>query len=202
MGETEPLAKREHTMRVLKLILVALPMLLIFAVLHYTLPQTDVVRIVNTDIRRMDFGANAIFYSGDAGASGNVDVRFIEAVDPDGDPAVYRNEDTGWGWPFYFKFDSADLQARSADLISTREAPIWVAVRHYGWRSRLLSAFPNATRVWRVDGPDVSFFPWLAVGVFVGIAVVLLALWRVLQLFWRNRLRPLFGGRRGGGEDV
>ncbi|QFU07479.1 hypothetical protein PARPLA_00943 [Rhodobacteraceae bacterium THAF1] len=187
-------------MRSLKLILIAGWMLILFAVLHYTLPQTDVVRIVNTDIRRMDFGANAIFYSSEATASGNVDVRFIEGVDPDGDAAVFRNEDTGLGWPFYFKFDSADLQAKAADLISTRDDAVWVAVRHYGWRSRLLSAFPNATRIWRVDGPDVSFFPWLAVGVFVAIIVAMLALWRMSQLLWRNRIRPLFGGR--GGKDV
>ena len=108
MGQSGPLAKREDTMRSLKLILIAGWMLILFAVLHYTLPQTDVVRIVNTDIRRMDFGANAIFYSSEATASGNVDVRFIEGVDPDGDAAVFRNEDTGLGWPFYFKFDSAD----------------------------------------------------------------------------------------------
>jgi len=44
-------------------------------------------------------------------------------------------------------FVLADLQARAADLVSNRDAPVWVAVTHYGWRSRLLSAFPNATVV-------------------------------------------------------
>ena len=187
-------------MRILKLIPIVAVMLGLFALLHYNLPQTDVVRIVNTDVRRMDLGANAIFYSSDRGTTDNVDVRFIEAVSDNGDAMVYRNEDTGWGWPPYFKFDSADLQAKAADLISTRDAPEWVAVRHYGWRSRLLSAFPNATRIWRVDGPDVSFFPWLAVTVFVGIVLAALVLWRMVQLLWRNRIRPLFG--KGGNQDV
>ncbi|WP_375260458.1 DUF1523 family protein [Palleronia sp.] len=187
-------------MKRLRLIPLAVLALALLALLHYVLPQTDVVRIVNTDIRRMDFGANAIFYSraeGGTNVSGTRDVRFIETVDADGDPMVYRNEDTGWGWPFYFKFDSADLQARAADLTSTREAPIWVAVRHYGWRSRLLSAFPNATSIRRVEGPDAGTFPWLALSILVGLAVVGGVLFRVVQLFWRNTVRPLFDRGRG-----
>ncbi|SFG99762.1 Protein of unknown function [Palleronia marisminoris] len=183
-------------MRRLRLILLAILMIVVFAVLHYVLPQSDVVRIVNTDVRRMDFGANAIFYAGATGADGTTDVRFIETVDADGDPMVYRNEDTGWGWPFYFKFDSADLQARAADLSSTREAPVWVVVRHYGWRSRLLSAFPNATTIRRAEGPDVSTFPWRAMVILLGLAVLGGVLIRVGQLFWRNTVRPLFD-RRG-----
>lgn len=190
-------------MRLFKIGLVALVMLMLFAVLHYTLPQRDVVRIVNTDVRRMDFGWNAIFYAGADGgeASGqNRDIRFVEAVLPDGSPMVYRNEDTGWGWPFYFKFDSADVQARAADLVSTRDAPIWVAVSHYGWRSRLLSAFPNATGLRTVDGPDVRFFPWPMILALGGIVLVALLLWRLTQLFWRNTVRPLFG--KGRGDDA
>ncbi|SPJ24834.1 DUF1523 family protein [Palleronia abyssalis] len=188
-------------MKFIRLALLALVMLGVFAVLHYALPQTDVVRIVNTDVRRMDFGANAIFYS-EAGTGsntgGNRDIRFIETVEPDGDPMVYRNEDTGWSWPFYFKFDSADLQASAADLVSTREAPIWIAVRHYGWRSRLLSAFPNAISIERVDGPDVKFFPWLTLVILTTLLVAALLLWRVAQIFWRRTVRPLF--KRG--DDI
>ena len=186
-------------MKRLRLIPLAVLAVFVLGLLHYVLPQTDVVRIVNTDVRRMDFGANAIFYAGTesgTNGSGTRDVRFIETVDADGDPMVYRNEDTGWGWPFYFKFNSADLQARSADLSSTREAPVWVAVRHYGWRSRLLSAFPNATSISRVDGPDVGTFPWLALSIFIGLIVAAGIAFRVAQLFWRNTIRPLFGRGR------
>ncbi len=31
--------------------------------LHYTLPQTDIVRIVGTENRRIDFGENSIFWA-------------------------------------------------------------------------------------------------------------------------------------------
>lgn len=183
-------------MRLFRFAFAAFVILMLFAGLHYNLPQRDVVRIVNTDVRRMDFGWNAIFFQSAATGENtgvNRDVRFIEAVDPDGNPMVYRNEDTGWGWPFYFKFDSADLQALGADLVSTRDAPVWVAVSHYGWRSRLLSAFPNATSISRVDGPDTSFFPWPAIIALVLILTVIVAAWRIVQLFWRNTIRPLFG---------
>ena len=45
---------------------------------------------------------------------------------------VYRNEDTGWGWPPYFKFDTKNLQTEAADLISSKEEPQWVILTHYG----------------------------------------------------------------------
>ncbi len=182
-------------MRWIRITVIALLVLVVGSLLYYALPQRDVVRIVNTDVRRMDFGWNAVFYAAADGSGQNRDIRFIEAVDPGGNPMVYRNEDTGWGWPPFLKFDSADLQAEAADLVSTREAPVWVAVRHYGWRSRLLSAFPNATSIRRVDGPDVTFFPWLNIVILVLLLAALLAVWRVVQLFVRNTIRPLFRGR-------
>ena len=37
--------------------------LLLFAFLHYTLPQHDIVRIVGTENRRVDIGDNSIFWS-------------------------------------------------------------------------------------------------------------------------------------------
>ncbi len=55
---------------------------LLFGFFHYTLPQHDIVRITNTDVRRIDFGENSIFWaSPDVGTTvaGNRDVRFIEA---------------------------------------------------------------------------------------------------------------------------
>ena len=68
--------------------------------LHYTLPQHDVARITDTEVRRIDPGENRWFWaSADAGSDGtlsNRDVFFISAVLSDGDVMVYRNEDTSW----------------------------------------------------------------------------------------------------------
>ncbi len=184
-------------MRSVKWGLLALVLAVVGALIHYTLPQRDVVRIVNTEIRRMDIsGPSAIFWSSpDSGtvAAANRDIRFLEAVRPNGDPAVYRNEDTGWGWPFFFKFDSADLQAQAADYVSTRDAPLWVSVRHYGWRSRLLSTFPNALAVERVDGPDALGFPWRNTVFLIVLALVIAVIWRLSRGLWRHRIAPFFG---------
>ncbi|SEO03612.1 Protein of unknown function [Palleronia salina] len=182
-------------MRYVKWTLILGWLLAVFAVLHYTLPQRDIVRIVNTEIRRMDFGTNSIFWAGGDTGSGeagvNRDIRFIEAVNPDGSPQVYRNEDTGWGWPPYFKLDSSDLQAQAADLISTRDAPVWVAVTHYGWRSQLLTTFPNAVKVRQVSGPDASFVPWFNIVFLVVLALIVAILWRTWLNFRRRRIDPL-----------
>ena len=88
--------------------------LLGFAFFHYTLPQHDIVRIVGTENRRIDYGEHSIFWaspSQTALAAGSRDVFFIQTQRPNGRPMVYRNEDTGWRWPPYFKFDSSNLQA-------------------------------------------------------------------------------------------
>ena len=188
-------------MRYVEYILIGLLLILGGLFLHYALPQNDVVRIVNTEVRRVDLNDSSRFFwaRSDAGTTQGLsrDVRFIETIDPQGEPHVYRNEDTGWGWPPYLKFDSANLQARAQDLVSTRDAPHWVAVRHYGWRSEWFSIFPNALDVTPVDGPDVKLFPWpaiiavlLALGLLLGIAVL-------LRLFMVAVLRP--AGERTSG---
>ena len=157
--------------------------LLVFALFHYTLPQNDVVRIVNTYEERQELNDwTRMFWSTPDTQSTelvNRDVQFIQGVKPDGEVMVYRNEDTGWGWPFYFKFDTANLYTEANDAISTKDAPEWVAVRHYGWRNELLSIFPNAVRIRVVDGPDASFIPWMN--------IIILTL--VAALFWSIRVR-------------
>jgi hypothetical protein len=151
--------------------LALLSVLILF--LHYTLPQRDVVRIVNTEVRRVDLDGPSIFWAGpDVGtaALNSRDVRFIETVRPSGRVMVYRNEDTGWGWPPYFKLDSSNLQTEATDLVSNSDAPRWVAMTHYGWRSELLSIFPNAVSVRPVEGPDVRLIPWFNIAVLAFLA--------------------------------
>ena len=175
--------------------------LVIFAIvaafLHYTLPQRDIVRVVNTYEERQDFegGWNSMFWAGgDAGAGANQvnrDVLFIQTVKANGDPMVYRNEDTSWGWPPYLKFDTANLQTEAADAISSKDDPQWMAVRHYGWRSTLLSIFPNALSMKAVDGPNVTLIPWFNI---VFLTIVFLFFWfimRRIQMFRARRIDPV-----------
>ena len=164
--------------------------------LHYTLPQRDVVRIINTYNKLTDIGSNAIFYSaGDTGTGNETstaqrDIRFIDAVYENGDVMVFRNEDTGWIWPPYFKWDSSTLQAEATDLKSDRANPQWVAITHYGWRVEWLSIFPNAVKVIPIDGPDVRLIPWASALILAFLAFVVLMIWRILAQFRERMVDP------------
>ena len=105
---------------------------------------------------------------------------------------VYRNEDTGWGWPPYFKFDTSNLQAEAANLRSTAAEPDWVAIRHYGWRNELLSIFPNAVSAWPVAGPDVRMIPWFNIVVLVTLFAVFWAIRVRWKRFRENRIDPVY----------
>ena len=136
--------------------------------LHYTLPQHDIVRVTGTYNRLTTVGSeNAWAYSvPDSGtAEGTVtrDIRFIETAYPDGSVMVYRNEDTGWIWPPYFKYDSSNLQAEAGNLKSAAEAPKWVVVTHYGWRLPVLSIYPNAVSVREATSVDERIIPWVSI---------------------------------------
>ena len=169
--------------------------LIVGGFLHYTLPHRDIVRITNTYNRLTTVGENSIFYAApDVGTGENAatrDIRFIEAAYPNGKPMVYRNEDTGWVWPPYFKLDSSNLQAEATDLKSTAEAPKWVAVTHYGWRVAWLSIYPNAVKVKAVAGPDVTLIPWVNIIVLVALALVVFTLWRMWLQFIERTVDPL-----------
>ena len=164
--------------------------------LHYTLPQHDVARINSTEIIRADLsGWNSIFYS--SADSGNTaqptrDVRLINTVKKSAwlfgfyktggeETMVYRNEDTGWGWPPYFKFDSSDIQAEASDNVSQAANPRWVVITHYGWRNRFFSAYPNAVSIRPIEDPEARIIPWFNIFFFLFLIVVIVflrAMWR------------------------
>ena len=180
-------------MRIVKWLLLLVLWSAVAGFLHYALPRTDVVRIVNTEVRRVDVGERPMFWADSAPgaqALGNRDVPFIETITSGGRARVYRNEDTGWGWPPYFKFDTANLQTDAANLISTRDSPQWVAVRHYGWRVPVLSIFPNALSVRPVAGPDVFVIPWVAIVVLLLLAAVFWAVYVRWRRFRAARIDP------------
>ena len=161
--------------------------------LHYTLPQRDVVQVINTYNRVQPIGANWIFYSVEDVGSGaetstTRDIRFIDAVFADGDTTMtYRNEDTGWFWPPYFKWDSSTLQAEATNYQASPGNPRWVAITHYGWRIPLVSAFPNAVRITPVEGPDVQLIPWVNIVILAFLAFLAIMI-RKMWLQFRERM--------------
>lgn len=180
-------------MRTIKNIALFLILALVVATLHYSLPSRDVVRVVGTDVKRMDVGKGAWFWAKqDAGTYEGTtrDVRFINTVWPNGKPRVYRNEDTNWSWPPYLKFDSGNLNAQ-AQALAKEDDEVWVAVSHYGWRNKLFSLFPNAYRVKPVTGPDVFLFPWFNVLFLGAIALILFWLYRRARRFHLTHIDPI-----------
>ncbi|MGR3515172.1 MAG: DUF1523 family protein [Paracoccaceae bacterium] len=173
-------------------------LLMLGAFLHYTLPQRDIVRIVNTYEERQDFGGfGDLFWKNTRGATAESpatrDVLFIQTVKADGEVMVYRNQDTGFGWPPYFKFDTANLQTEASDAVSTVEAPKWVAMRHYGWRNTWLlgGIFPNGLSMKPVEGPDVQLIPWFNIVFLTVLAVILITIWRLWRNFRIRRIDPV-----------
>lgn len=160
---------------ILVLVLLALGLLL-----HWTLPSRDVVRILGTDVARQQ---TVVTNARGEDVTVSRDIRYINAVTPDGRPRVYRNEDTGWGWPPYFKFDSANLAAEAQNVASTEAAPRWMIVTHYGWRIPIVSSFPNAISIRPAEGPDQRIIPWIKLTVLVLFLAFAAYMW-----WWLHRV--------------
>jgi len=162
--------------------------------LFYVLPQRDVARITSTEVIRTDFSTfNRLFYAqADSGSVDNPtrDLRLINSerkatylfglIRGNNETMVFRNEDTGWIYPPYFKFDSSDLQAEAAASVSTAEEK-WVVITHYGWRVRWASIYPNAVAIRPAPSEDYRPFPWVNLVIYaflIGGFLFLRAMWR------------------------
>jgi hypothetical protein len=183
-------------MQNVKRIFLGLVAFLVLVLFHYALPQHDVVRVTSTEVIRMDFSSiNRIFFAQPDSANTEFatrDIRLINTVKRktfllgfikrDAEKVmVYRNEDTGWIWPPYFKFDSSDLQAQAAAAVK-QDGEQWAVITHYGWRNRFFTIFPNAVGIRMVDGPDVRVIPWFNIFFFAA----LIAGWLFLRAMWRQ----------------
>lgn len=156
---------------------------------HYNLPRTAVVQISGTDIKRIDKKEKVVENQNDTGANvtqQTSDVRFINSMSRSGKTIVFRNEDTGWGWPPYLKFDSADLTAE-AQAFAADQAKPWVLIKYYGWRIKVFSVFPNVVNLKVVDR-DYSHFPLFNIVFFIlVIAVVLIVRSKIKKLVEKVR---------------
>lgn len=193
-------------MRKIKITLRILFLLFFATIAHYALPQHDVVRVVNTYQERQDLNDwTRMFWARPDDQSAeliNRDVQFIQTVKrrtfllgfiprEATEPMVYRNEDTGFSWPFYFKFDTANLQTEADDLRSTSETPKWAVMTHYGWRNEYISAFPNAIAIRPVDSPNVTIIPWFNIFFFICLAALLLFIRAMWRQFRERSVDPL-----------
>jgi len=179
-------------MKTIKRVFIFLLALITVVLIHYYLPQRDIVQVVKTDVKRMDISKGSPFWDRpDAGTDKQAtrDVRFVYTVNEKGKTRVYRNEDTGWSFPFYLKFDSSDLSAKAESFANKEDS--WVAVQHYGWRIRLFSIFPNAIKVKKVSGPDVFLMPWFNIVFLTIVFGLLFWIWSLIRRWKKKNVDPI-----------
>ncbi|WP_299907215.1 DUF1523 family protein [uncultured Paracoccus sp.] len=195
-------------MHYVKVVLGVLLGVFVFAFLDYALPSKNTVRITNTYNRLTYISpTNSIFYASDdtgtvENQQGQRDIRFIDTVRPNGKVFVYRNEDTGWIWPPYFKYDSSNLHSEATNLQSTAQAPQWVSITAYGWRIPWLSTYPNAISIDTVAGPNEHPRNWPAMIILIVLFFVLLLVWRMWAQFRQRTIDPAVARVDQAWDDV
>jgi hypothetical protein len=181
--------EKETMMKTIKKIKIGIGIVLVIIAglfFHYNLPRTTVVQISGTDIKRMDKTVKVADKEGGTEeqvekAHHSTDVRFINSVSRKGKPMVFRNQDTGWGWPPYFKFDSADIAAEAQAFAINKDAP-WVLVKYYGWRLKIFSAFPNVLKLKQVDR-DYTHIPIFNIVFFILLLTLVLLIRNKMKKF-------------------
>jgi len=146
-----------------------------FAVVDYVFPHYDVTRVTGVEVKRVD--KDGPITKSNPADGPTRDVYFINTQNDDGKIMVYRNEDTRWGFPFYFKFGSANLQAQVQALGNENKL---VQIKYYGWRMTMFDEYRNAVAVKEISGdvtpshPILSwvFYAFLLVTLFLSIQFV------------------------------
>jgi len=204
-------------MRIIRNTILVILVAIVGVILDYSLPRHDVVRVVGTYQERQDLESwTRIFWSSpdyQSGIQPNRDVQFIQAykkktylfgfIRSDAErPMVYRNEDTSWSWPPYFKFDTATLQAEADNLKSTEENPKWAVITKYGWRIQLFTAFPNAMGIRAAATPDVTIIPWFNIFFFTAVFALFLFVRAMWRQFRERTIDPALEDTRDAWEKV
>ena len=110
------------------------------------LPEKTLGYITGDSVKRTD--KDGPISSSNPADGPTVDVYYISLTVEGGDDKdvlVMRNEDTRSGWPFYFKYDSADLYALAQRYNKEHQL---VMVNHYGFRSVITSYSIHYTKLY------------------------------------------------------
>ncbi|MBI6552723.1 DUF1523 family protein [Pseudomonas veronii] len=158
--------------------------------LFYVLPQYDVVAITGVEVKRVD--DDGVINAENPADGPTRDVYFINTEHPTSKVVkVYRNDDTGWSFPWYFKFDSADVQAKAQGY--SRDAQQLALIRYYGWRIQILSVFPNITDIEATNSREEPF-PWFnTIFLSVGTLLILFVVFFLRRRFKRKTRGEVLG---------
>ncbi len=159
------------------LILVTLSLhIVLVGAVNYAFPSYDATVVTGMEVKRVDKDGPI---SKSNPADGPVrDVYYIFTENPQNQQVmVYRNEDTGWGLPLYFKFDSADIQAKAQAYANEKQL---VQIKYYGWRINWLNEFKNIVSIKPLaadESPSMPIFSYilyalLALTFFLSVQVI------------------------------
>lgn len=183
-----------------KLTAAAIAILSSYLFLDYTLPRIDLVKINEIGTRRFDEDGNYIRKTtASNGPTRDVEMIFTKAasvttgadgketvvVDPDHD-IVYVNEDTGWSWPFYFKFETANLQSDAAYI---KGLDGLAYIESYGWRIEFFSWFGNVLSITDYE-PGMTVINWVRYIVLTIWVALIATIW-----YWTRRIQRNIAAR-------
>ena len=134
-------------------------------------PQKDVLVVAGTDTKR----AEQVPLFGTTATSDGRHTFFIILQKPGGSPTPFKNENTGWGWPPYFKFNAPEIQATAQAMIGQE-----VAVTYFGWRNQIFGTFPDIVSL-DPAGKNTGTTSWVRGTVFT--------LWGLLLVFLFSKLK-------------
>lgn len=112
---------------------------------NFAMPSYKAVNIVGAEVKRMD-KSKAIQQDIPEFSK---DIYFIYVKDANSDKSrVYKNEDTRWSFPLYFKFNSADIQASAVTFLDQKAL---VQIKYYGYRINMFDMFPNIISIKKLN---------------------------------------------------
>lgn len=108
------------------------------ASVNYIFPKYDVTKVTGVEVKRVD--KDGPITKSNPADGPTRDVYFVYTQDEKGKLLVFRNEDTRWSFPFYFKFGAAELQGKLQGFANEQKN---VEIKYYGWRIAMFEEYPN-----------------------------------------------------------
>lgn len=154
--------------RLFFLSLVCLFHLFLLATVNFVTPSYEITKVTGVEVKRVD--KDGPITKANPADGPTRDVYFINTQNEKGKIMVYRNEDTRWGFPFYFKFGSANLQAEAQALGNENKT---VQIQYYGWRLVMFDEFRNALSVKEIAADEGESTPLLAYLLYILLLISL-----------------------------
>lgn len=124
--------------------------------IDFNFPSYQQTVITGMEVKRMD--KDGVITKQNPADGPVRDVYFLFTKDiNNGKIKVYRNEDTRFDFPWYFKFDSANQQGVAQQYINSAEP---AEIKYYGWRLTYFEEYPNILSINPVNGKSLPIFSY------------------------------------------